>query len=298
MSLVMDAPLRGEMVDVGAGRRMHRVCEGPARGDGPTVLFEAGSFGFSADWAEVQDQLARKGIRSCAYDRAGLGASDPGPQPRDGLAIAKDLENLLSAAQERGPFILVGHSMAGLHVRLFAARNPRQVAGVVLVDATTPEEADEPTARNFILRFLDLSRFAAWGAKVGLLRPLAGVRFADAIGLEGEPAEEKRRAFASPGHNRWSAAEAAEWFNDARQAEEAGEFDPAWPVAVVRPGPGPQPGGRRTHQNVPAVVSRQGFVEYVPGANHASLLGPRYADRIVSAILRVRAAALNASAVG
>ena len=81
-------PLRGQMVDIGQGRQLHMICEGPP-GPGPTVLFEAGAFGFSADWGAVQQALLAKGIRSCAYDRAGLGASPMAAGPRDGLAISQ-----------------------------------------------------------------------------------------------------------------------------------------------------------------------------------------------------------------
>ncbi len=70
----------------------------------------------------------------CSYDRAGMGASDPGPDPRDGAAIARDLDDALRAAKIAGPFIVVGHSAGGLYVRLFADRRPADVAGMVLVD--------------------------------------------------------------------------------------------------------------------------------------------------------------------
>ena len=66
-------------------------------------MLEAGSFGFSADWAAVQARLAAEGLRSLAYDRAGLGLSDPGPEPRDSQAIVGDLEALLAALGETGP---------------------------------------------------------------------------------------------------------------------------------------------------------------------------------------------------
>ena len=81
---------------------------------------------------EVEDNLNL--ATQLAYDRAGLGLSDPGPSPRDGLAIAYDLERLLAEAGEAGPYLLVGHSMAGLHTRLFAGRNP----GLLPADAFGP----------------------------------------------------------------------------------------------------------------------------------------------------------------
>src|SRR5437879_11660049 len=87
----------GSYVDIG-GRKLRLVCAGaPMRangGDKPTVWMEAGAFGLAADFAAIQEKLTAKGIRSCAYDRAGMGWSDPGPQPRDSEAIVADLEKL------------------------------------------------------------------------------------------------------------------------------------------------------------------------------------------------------------
>ena len=90
---------RGELIDIG-GRRMRAVRAGPAS-ERPTIVLEAGSFGCAADWAVVQDRLAAKGLASIAYDRAGLGFSDPGHEPRDGQAIAADLEAMLERMSPR-----------------------------------------------------------------------------------------------------------------------------------------------------------------------------------------------------
>jgi pimeloyl-ACP methyl ester carboxylesterase len=286
----LQVPSRGRMVEIGDGRQLRYVAAGPTSSRRPLVVLEAGSFGFSADWAAVQDRLAADGLRSLAYDRAGLGVSDPGPEPRDSAAIVGDLERLVSALDEPGPYLVGGHSMAGMHVRLFAARNEAKVCGLVLVDATTPEAMDNPTAVQFVGHFNNLSKFAAWGAQVGLARPLAGA-MGDAIGLPALAKEEKRRAFGDPIHNQWAAAEVAAWHDDARQARAAGELDPDLPVAVVLTGDGRTPTARHAIQTAPAEASRRGFVIHVPGANHASLLGQRFASHIVRAILSVETAA-------
>jgi hypothetical protein len=180
--------------------------------------------------------------------------------------------------------------MAGMHVRLFAARNAARVAGLVLADATTPEAMDHPAAVHIVGQFNNLSRLAAWGASVGLQRPLAGA-LGDAIGLPLLAKEEKRRAFADPVHNRWAAAEVDAWSADAAEARAAGPLDPAWPVAVVLTGDGRRPPARHAIQTAPAKSSRHGFVIHAPGSNHASLLGERHAGHIVRAILCVETAA-------
>ncbi len=279
--------MRGEMVDIGGGRRMHLICEGP-RTAAPTVLFEAGAFGFSADWGVVQAKVAAQGFHTCAYDRAGMGLSDPGPAPRDGEAIVGDLEHLLAAAHENGPFILVGHSMAGLYLRLYANRNPAKVAGLVLVDATTPEATETPLIRKFVGQFVGATSLASMGASLGLYGPLAGTWLGDKIGLTPAASAEKRRAFASPKHNRTAAAEVKQWFATADEARATGPLNPAWPVAVVTAGPHHQRLGYKTMQEEPARLSRHGYVETVDEAGHATLLGTKFADHIVKAIDFVR----------
>lgn len=187
----MDA-WRGRMIDIG-GRRLRLVEAGPpadhVAAATPTVLLEAGAFGFSADWGVVQEKLTALSIRSLAYDRAGMGRSDPGPAPRDGHSVLEDLERLLSATGEAPPYILVGHSMAGLRVQLFSARHPGWVAGVVLVDAGTPQATEARAGRFYLSLFVALSRFAAWAGKLGLIKPFAWM--GDRIGLHGAARQEK-----------------------------------------------------------------------------------------------------------
>jgi pimeloyl-ACP methyl ester carboxylesterase len=285
MSAASSPPLRGRMIDIG-GRALHMVCAGPADGR-PVVILEAGAFGLSADWGAVQAKLATHGVRSCAYDRAGLGRSDPGPRPRDGLAIAGDFEKMLSASGEPGPYIYVGHSMAGLYARLFAGRNPDKVAGLVLVDAATPEAADLPRARQFISSFSAASRIAGWGASAGLFKPVSPW-MGDRIGLPPEAAVDKRRAFASGPHNRWAAEEVAQWMAASAQAAALPPFDPDWPVAVVTAGPAAGREAWKTFQTAPARASSRPYVANIDAAGHATLLGEGFADEIVKAVLFVR----------
>ena len=278
-------PLRGEMVDIGGGGRMHIICEGP-KGAGPTILFEAGAFGLSADWGAVQDKVVAQGMRACSYDRAGMGLSAPGPAPRDGVAVASDLEKLLAAAHEGGPFILVGHSMAGPRIQLFANRNPTKVAGLVYVDAATPEVTDTPAGQTFVKQFARASRLASFGASLGLYGPLAGTWLGDKYGLPPAASAEKRRAFADPRHNRTASAEVDQWQALADQAQASGPLNPAWPVAVITAGR--RDPGRQALQQAPARQSRAGYVETVEAASHTTLVGLAYSDAVVRGIDYVR----------
>jgi pimeloyl-ACP methyl ester carboxylesterase len=126
-------PPSGEIVDLG-GHKLHIRCVGPS-GSKPTVILEAGGGGFSRDWSVIQDLLSTR-VRTCAYDRAGLGWSEPGPAPRTMRQEVFELHALLEATKTPGPFVLVGHSIGGLLVRLYAAQYGADVAGVVLVDPT------------------------------------------------------------------------------------------------------------------------------------------------------------------
>jgi len=293
MATVSGAPdLRGERIEID-GRMLHVVRAGPT-GAGLIVVLEAGSFGFSADWAVVQDQLAAKGIRSIAYDRAGMALSDPGPSPRDGLAIVSDLEKLLTATGEPGPFVLAGHSMAGLHIHLFAARNPGQVAGLVFVDAITPALAADPWVRRGTSHYIRFSRAAAWAASKGLLRPLS--RWGDQIGLTADAAKHKRWAFADAAHNRVAADEVIQWETDVAQAAAAGSLNPDWPVAVILAGPAKAPAKQLAVQTAPADRSPRGYCERIVKARHASLIGGRFAEAVVRAIVHVRDAAMEQTA--
>jgi pimeloyl-ACP methyl ester carboxylesterase len=282
------------MVDIG-GRRLHAVRAGPDAAR-PLVLLEAGAFGFSADWSVVQDRLAARGYASLAYDRAGLGFSDPGPGPRDGAAIGADLEALLDRVAPHGPLILCGHSMAGLHVHRLAARRRERVAGLVLVDATTPQSMRSKFVSAAVGQFANVSRLAAWTAGTGLLRPLAVTPLGDRIGLAGEISDEKRWAFADAEHNAAAADEVAAWAAAARQALEAGELDPAWPVAVILAGPPDARSALKALQLAPARASRSGMIEHVAEANHASLLAGSHAEIIVRGVEHVSAAAMRLDA--
>lgn len=129
-------PPPGKLVDIG-GRRIHIDCRGTGS---PTVILESGlGSGGSVDWARVHDALARHS-RTCVYDRAGIMWSDPKPGPQNAAAVADDLHATLAAAGISGPLVLVGHSVGGPYTRVYAGRYGNQVAGLVMVDASHPDQ--------------------------------------------------------------------------------------------------------------------------------------------------------------
>jgi pimeloyl-ACP methyl ester carboxylesterase len=143
----------GRLVDVG-GHRLYLTCAGSGS---PTIVLEAGFGGSSGDWRDTQRDLART-TRTCAYDRAGLGSSVGRPGVHDASDEIRDLQQLLFSARIPPPYVLAGHSYGGLLTRLYARAHPRDVAGLVLVDAVGRNATErqlaiwpksvEPEARN------------------------------------------------------------------------------------------------------------------------------------------------------
>lgn len=172
-------PPPGQMVDVG-GYRLHLLCVGTGS---PTVVLDAGLGGTSLDWSLVQTEMGQT-TRVCAYDRAGLGWSDNNPQPHTPSELARELHTLLSNAGIEGPYVLVGHSLAGKNVRLFTQLYPDQVAGMVLIDARS-EYVDARTSPAEEKAFQD-----AYAVQVSLLRVVRGLGLIRLIGASqfGAPA--------------------------------------------------------------------------------------------------------------
>jgi pimeloyl-ACP methyl ester carboxylesterase len=132
---VLGDSVSSELVQVGNVRVEIRL-EGTGN---PAVILESGFAGGLFPWGPVQSQVATRTL-TLSYERAGLGRSDPGPEPRDAEQIARDLHGLLAAKAIARPYILVGHSAGGLFVRVFAHKYPKEIAGLVLVDPATEED--------------------------------------------------------------------------------------------------------------------------------------------------------------
>ena len=128
----------GQMVAIDGGRRLNLVCMGQGS---PVVLFDSGLADPSFVWRQVQGEVA-KVTRACAYDRAGIGFSDPRNGASDARAIVADLHALLPAAKIKTPILYVGHSIAGLYGVLLQASHPSDLAGAVLVDPSFANQWD------------------------------------------------------------------------------------------------------------------------------------------------------------
>jgi pimeloyl-ACP methyl ester carboxylesterase len=160
----------GEMIDVG-GHRLYIECTGSG---GPAVILQAGLGASSSSWAGIAPAVAAT-TTVCTYDRAGHGRSEEAG-PQDGIALATDLHTLLERAGVAGPYILVGHSSGGPYVRVYAARYPDQVAGMVLLDAQPADAFTAlPAYPGFYSTFRTVATLSPSLARIGILGPLLGL---------------------------------------------------------------------------------------------------------------------------
>ena len=132
-------PPPGQLVDVG-GYRLHINCTGTGS---PTVIIEAGLGDWSTSWGGYVQPEVAKTTRVCTYDRAGMGWSEAGPLPRDAAQFVKELHTLLQNADISGPYVMVGHSLGGLAVRVFVHDYSSEVAGVVLIESMNPKQLSQ-----------------------------------------------------------------------------------------------------------------------------------------------------------
>lgn len=118
------------------GRQVESLVGGSGR---PVIVFENG-LGATLDWWAKVWPGAVQTSTALAYNRAGYGHSEATALPRDGTHAVAELRALLQARQLPPPYILVGHSLGGLYMQLYARQYPQEVAALVLVDSTHPEQ--------------------------------------------------------------------------------------------------------------------------------------------------------------
>jgi pimeloyl-ACP methyl ester carboxylesterase len=272
---------RGQLYSVN-GHKMHIVCMGQGS---PTVILQSGATAHSLWWVRIQNQLATQ-TRVCAYDRAGLGWSDPASTPREALAIVEELHTLLQQADIPAPYVMAGHSFGAVWTRIFAAQYPQEVVGIVLVDSTfLPKKSDYEswiTMNNAI-------QVPLWAmTRTGLLRLLFSGQFTQIgyptdIALELGAMQPSNQTFdttyAETIKGMWSLVEA----NVA--AERLGKL----PMVILW--------ATRSDTNHPriavfreemATFSSNSVTRYIEGADHGSILGnEQYAQQVSKAILDV-----------
>lgn len=163
----------GKLIDIG-NYKLHLNCTGTG---GPTVILDAGAGGNSLAWALIQPSIA-KFTTVCSYDRAGLGWSEKSKNPRTSENFVEELRLLLKKAHIPGPYILVGHSLGGLNVQLYATKYPHEVAGLILVDSSHHDQMEklpaEP-AKSFVFKILTHGKVLRFLSMIGFMRLLSNL---------------------------------------------------------------------------------------------------------------------------
>jgi pimeloyl-ACP methyl ester carboxylesterase len=162
-------PAPGELVNVD-GHMIHIYCIGEGS---PTIILDHAGGGSSVDWSLIQPKLAAH-TRVCAYDRAGFGWSDYSPAPRTLAQQVHELHALLAGANEQEPYLLVGHSYGARVDRVFAAKYPDEVAGMVLMDPgwLYDDSRYPPEVQVHLESDMNMGRTGRWLAPFGLVRLL------------------------------------------------------------------------------------------------------------------------------
>jgi pimeloyl-ACP methyl ester carboxylesterase len=288
-------PPPGEMVDVG-GYGLHINCTGQGS---PTVILDAGSGLFSAQWVRVQRQVSDT-THVCAYDRAGMGWSEMGPDPRDAQQITSELHTLLSKAGIEGPYVLVGHSFGGMYMQTYAARYPEEVAGVALVDSSTdpdqfsqrPEAQDsnEPQKQESSVGSQLVRLGVSLPARFGVVRLLSKL---DPASPELPPQQRAQTDALTPSTREFTTFVLE--FLAPTQTLRLGSPGSLGnkPLAVVTAPKQAEPGWLK-HQDKLATLSSNSIHRVVKGATHESLLyEKRDAQATSAAIVEVVAAVRN-----
>ena len=275
----------GRLISVG-GHQLRLECTGSGS---PTVVLEPGAGGTSASMGRIAPAVAAQ-TRTCVYDRAGRGGSEPAAAAQDGAQIATDLHTLLHRAGVPGPYVLAGHSFGGLYVRIFAAHYPDEVAGLVLLDSTASSEPAKsviPAAHNSSDdasgRFATLTSLAAPVGLARLYGELAGgsmpARYEDQLAYD-----------IAQGHTVRSVVD--EYMRGGATVREAASLRDFCdkPLFVLTAGEHPE--SWMTDQKQSASLSTNSVWRVVDGATHQGLLAEKqYAVLTSQAVLDVVTAA-------
>jgi pimeloyl-ACP methyl ester carboxylesterase len=284
---------RGQLYAVN-GHQMHLDCLGEGS---PTVILEAGGYAESLWWYRIQAQLAEH-TRVCAYDRPGLGYSEPTTLPRDPITIVGELHTLLSQAGINPPYVLTGHSYGAILARIFADQYPEDVSGLALVDsaALRPAHFDSEAEFNEWKSEHDMFQaFLGILSRIGVWRLTVGGDFS----AWGYPPEIVPEMVALRSNNQAFETYYAEAFpvrhvlnEAAAEAQDLGDL----PLAILwadREFSSPEERAiiEGIRQEM-ATYSSDSLTRIIEGAEHGSILGSEpYARQVTAAILDVIASA-------
>jgi pimeloyl-ACP methyl ester carboxylesterase len=289
-------PPPGQLVDVG-DYRVHLHVMGAEHTTGPTIILEAGAMSASPQWARIQPALAER-YRVVAYDRPGMGWSDAAPEPFSPSRAATALHTALGRAGIPGPYVLVGHSLGGIFVRVFAAEYPEEVAGMVLIDPSHPEQGTRMGPSNDLAAAGRSMSLLPWVVRLGGTRlfDMTGGMLADA---PEQQAGELRSFFANERHATTTVAEMVGANELGRAATEAGGLGDR-PLVVLSAGtlPAGADGGdpaahlaawHALHADLAALSSR-GEQRIVADSDHYSIvINPAHSTAVVAAVDEVAA---------
>jgi pimeloyl-ACP methyl ester carboxylesterase len=276
------SPVRGAMVDAG-GHLVRMIITGTEH-EGPAVILESGIGGSTASSWGWEQRIVARFAPVVAYDRAGLGASDPGPMPRDGERLVTELHTALAHTGVRPPYVFVGHSYGGLLARLFTERFPDEVVGAVLIESSHPHASTRTPGS--IRRLEPLLPLAPWAARLGIMRLYFGLVDTDVRRLP-EPERHEQRAFLSSPR---------QWTGIVRELQAWGPLTN--PEAALTHGFGARPlavltaehSARRWQgwaalQEEAARLSSDSVSEIVAGATHGSAVTDSVSAAFVSAAI-------------
>jgi pimeloyl-ACP methyl ester carboxylesterase len=287
---------RGELYNVN-GHLMHMVCMGERSEGSPTVILHAGATADSLWWYRVQSELAQH-TQVCAFDRPGMGWSEPASGSRDPQTINAELHTLLQQADIPAPYVVVGHSYGSILARVFAAQYPQDVSGVVLVDSqlVTPKhfasqsEVDQNQSYWNVVNVI-----GSITTRLGLTRLTGSSTFQSA----GYPPDIASEMVALQARNQVFDAYYAEngpAFPVLQEASAAAENFGDLPLAVIWASLTYNVNHANPTLGAPtdelSTYSSNSVTRVVEGADHGSILGnEQYAAQVVDAVLDVIQAA-------
>jgi pimeloyl-ACP methyl ester carboxylesterase len=252
------APRSGHVYAVD-GLSLYMACSGTRT---PTVLLFNGFQERTQNWARIQKDVAAD-TRVCTFDRAGEGWSGAAPGPQDGRELAHDLHALLAAARVPGPYVLAGHSVGGTYALVYAQQYPRQVAGVALIDSSTPYQFALPNYPRF---------YSTWRRVSALFPTMARAGTARIFGL-GNPRELRA--------DRDEFAELPTAFKQAQALKTLGHK----PLVVLTADVGQQAGWSASQDRL-ARLSKNSAHRTTHGATHGALLEDQHFAAVTSGAIK------------